>query len=182
MAKRQQPPQIVKFAKQRRKTSSGISESMLNDPLSDLFNGAEDAENLREEADDKQRRRAVDPWEAEEVTGTEEVEVGHPHLLKTPELALKFMMAGNAIVTFRSKAKDNRFTYRIRASEDGGVHFVAVLRGADNNSDYSYLGYIRRDVFLYGGAKAKVAVDAVSSLRRYRGCGGSCSKERHEQD
>ena len=89
-----------------------------------------------------------------------------PSPAHTPEFSpLGFMMSSNAIVTFRSKAKDNRFTYRIRASEDGGVHFVAVLRGADNNSDYSYLGYIRRDVFLYmaGG-------EVMSYLMRHRPC------------
>jgi hypothetical protein len=86
----------------------------------------------------------------------------HPHLLETPARALAFMMAGNATVTLKSRKTGTRFTYRIRASEDGKVHFVALLRGENNESDYSYFGYVRRGVFCHGGQKAKVERDAPS--------------------
>jgi hypothetical protein len=56
--------------------------------------------------------------------------------------ALQFMLGGNATVTLVSKKTEARFTYRITANDDGTTHFVMVLRGADNEADYSYLGRI----------------------------------------
>ena len=150
--RKKDPPQVVRFPKvSRRQRASGIDEASLNDPIDGLFNGKK-----------APRGDVADPWATTEVTA-EDVEAGDPHLLATPEAALKFMLAGNAIVTFRSRATDTRFTYRVRASEDGRVYFVALLGGPDNNSDYRYLGYIRRDAFFHGGAKAKVAYDASSA-------------------
>lgn len=77
--------------------------------------------------------------------------------------ALRFMLAGHAIVTLRSKKTMTRFTYKLTKSDDGRVIFVGLLRGPDNTEDYSYLGYIRRDVYFHGGAKAKISVDADSA-------------------
>lgn len=74
----------------------------------------------------------------------------------------RFLLAGNARVTFRNTQTGNRFTYRIRASKDGRVHFVSLLRGTDNDADYSYFGFISRDRFVHGGARAKVGEEAVS--------------------
>lgn len=141
MARRQRKP----------RPAARFSEAVLNDPLDDLF-----------EKGVMEHPASADPWAAEEVV-PEEVEAGQPNLLKTSEAALAFMLAGNARVTFKSKATGNRFTYRVRASEDGNVHFVALLNGSDNNTDYAYLGYIRRGVFFHGGAKAKVAATASSA-------------------
>jgi hypothetical protein len=69
--------------------------------------------------------------------------------------ARTFATAGNATITVESLKTSARFTYRIRASKDGQVHFVSYLSGPDNESSYSYLGYIRRGVYLHGGARAK---------------------------
>ncbi len=77
--------------------------------------------------------------------------------------ARRFMLAGNATFTVVSKNSGQRFTYRIRASEDGAVHFVSLLNGADNESSYAYFGYIRREIFFHGGAKARVSRDAPSA-------------------
>ena len=77
--------------------------------------------------------------------------------------ARQFILGGNARVTFVSRKTGQRFTYRIRASEDGQVHFVSLLNGPDNETAYAYFGYIRRGVYFHGGAKARVGRDAPSS-------------------
>jgi hypothetical protein len=96
----------------------------------------------------------------------------HPNLLTTAEQCRQFIQAGNATLTLRSKATDARFTYKVQApmNRDGtardlgaDTRFVKVLTGADNDTSYSYLGYIRRGVFFHGGHKAKVGRDAPSA-------------------
>ena len=60
----------------------------------------------------------------------------------TAAAAREFMLAGNSTVTMVSTKTGTRFTYKIRANDDGDVFFVSLLRGADNTADYSYLGRI----------------------------------------
>jgi hypothetical protein len=79
-----------------------------------------------------------------------------------PIRARQFIRAGRAIFTLVSKTTGARFTYNVNASEDGNVHFVAVLRGSDNSGDYDYLGTIRRDLFAHG-KKSRIAADAKSA-------------------
>lgn len=64
--------------------------------------------------------------------------------------ARSFMLGGNATVTLVSLRTGTRFTYRVRASDDGEVYFVSVLGGPDNEADYRYLGRIARGVFWAG--------------------------------
>ena len=64
--------------------------------------------------------------------------------------ARSFMLGGNATVTIVSLGTGTRFTYKVRASDDGEVYFVALLSGPDNETDYSYLGRITRGVFWAG--------------------------------
>lgn len=64
--------------------------------------------------------------------------------------ALRFMRAGNATITLRSKATQTRFTYRLRESDDKQCLFVGLLNGSDNESNYKYLGRISREVFWAG--------------------------------
>lgn len=73
----------------------------------------------------------------------------------TAEAARTFALAGNATITVESLKTGARFTYRVRKSEDGGIHFVSFLRGPDNGQDYSYLGYVRRGVYFHGGLKSR---------------------------
>lgn len=84
------------------------------------------------------------------------------HLLSSANAALSFMTAGKATVTLRSAETGNRFTYRIKSSDDGKVHFVSLMQGTDNESSFSYLGTIRGDVF-YHGKKSKIAADAPAA-------------------
>ena len=64
--------------------------------------------------------------------------------------ATRFMLAGKSVVTLVSKKTGARFTYRLTMSEDGQAHFVGLLSGPDNTSDYQYLGRIARGVFWLG--------------------------------
>lgn len=86
-----------------------------------------------------------------------------------PAHAMTFMTAGRATVTFVSKVTKARFTFKIAMPKlkdgevDNGFRFVSVLNGPDNWSNYAYLGYVRRGVFLHGGHKAKVSANAPSA-------------------
>ena len=81
----------------------------------------------------------------------------------TIEHPMRFALAGKAIFTVVSKKTGARFTFKVRAAENGPFHFVSVLTGPDNTQDYKYLGYLRRGVYFHGGAKAKIAADAPSA-------------------
>lgn len=93
--------------------------------------------------------------------------------------AHEFIVAGNAIVTLRSRKSGEHYTYRIRAPRelrvegpnastlvkwarncgagDATLRFVSVLGGPDNNGDYRYIGFIRDGRFYHGGERAKAA-------------------------
>ncbi len=76
----------------------------------------------------------------------------------------QFALAGNATFTLSSLKTGQRFTYKIRVAENNAtMHFVSVLVGPDNTSDYRYFGFIRRGVYFHGGAKAKIGPDAPSA-------------------
>lgn len=62
--------------------------------------------------------------------------------LATADAVRNFALAGNATLTLVSKATGNRFTFKIRKKDETTPHFVKLLRGADNESDYTFLGTI----------------------------------------
>ena len=94
-----------------------------------------------------------------------------PAKITNPEHALKFLLAGNAHVTFVSHKTGARFTYRVSAPNRKGddksgpvTHFVSVLTGPDNSSSYEYLGCIYEGQRAYmHGRKSRVLQDAPSA-------------------
>jgi hypothetical protein len=56
-----------------------------------------------------------------------------------------FALAGNATFTVTSNRTQTRFTYKIRQPKPHSPHFVKVLTGPDNNSDYRFFGTIFPD-------------------------------------
>lgn len=74
-----------------------------------------------------------------------------------------FALAGRAIFTVVSKKTGSRFTYKIRKSDDGKLHFVAVLTGPENTSDYTYLGTIFGERDYRHGRKSRIGFDAPSA-------------------
>lgn len=59
----------------------------------------------------------------------------------------EFMLAGNCLFTVANRATGNHFTYRVQSPEEqknpqDPVHFVKVLSGPDNYSDYEMIGML----------------------------------------
>lgn len=86
-----------------------------------------------------------------------------PRGLLAPTDAARFILAGNARITLVSKKTGARFTYRVRRAPDGDpneygratTYFVSLLRGPDNDADYSYIGIIK-DGWFKRTAKSRV--------------------------
>lgn len=84
--------------------------------------------------------------------------------------ALKFLLAGNARVTLKSTITGKHISYRVQCPKDDegnldpSIHFVKVLTGPDNDSDYQYIGYIRDERFFHGGGKSFASKDAASVI------------------
>lgn len=57
----------------------------------------------------------------------------------------KFIRAGRAVFTIRSKRTGQRYTYKVVRKDDYDMWHVRVLSGPDNTSDYNYIGFIGRD-------------------------------------
>jgi len=117
----------------------------------------------------KARSRAADETElpVEEMRGQ----------LRDATALTRFIEAGRAVLTVRSRKTGARFTLRLAKPDDkrdGRVRigkpppiFVNVLSGADNTSDYTYLGCLWRKPWGYDyahGRNSRVAVDAPSVL------------------
>jgi hypothetical protein len=86
---------------------------------------------------------------------------------QTAVAARDFITGGNATVTLVSTKSGTRFTYKIRANDEGDVFFVSLLSGPDNENDYRYMGRIARGVFWQGRKVPKpgdVGPDAPSSV------------------
>lgn len=63
-----------------------------------------------------------------------------------------FVLAGRAVFTIENTESGNRFTYKVKKKEgpQGILHFVTVLTGPDNSSDYTYIGTI------FGGKEFRI--------------------------
>ncbi len=78
---------------------------------------------------------------------------------------LPFVLAGNSLFTIRNSKNGSRFTYKVKVPKDtdpekANFFFVKLLTGSDNNSNYSYIGYIKsgppQPYFIYGN-KSKIS-------------------------
>jgi hypothetical protein len=94
------------------------------------------------------------------ATVVEHHDHGQARPFATAAAAIKFMLAGNATVTFQGKV--SHFTYKLKASDDGAVTFVSLLNGPDNEGGFRYLGYIRRGVYLHG-KRSKIGATAPAA-------------------
>ena len=87
------------------------------------------------------------------------------------DLAFAFVVAGDAVVTLRSRRTDAHFTYRVSAPKDNARRrFVSVLCDGDR---YAYLGMLEKNGFsdnwsdLVLTAKSKAGNEAPS-VRAFR--------------
>ena len=85
----------------------------------------------------------------------------HSHLMTSAQDVLTFAMAGNARLTIVSKATGQRFTYRLRASEDGKIRFVGLLTGSDNENAFTFIGIVKDGAYVRT-AKVRIGEDAPS--------------------
>jgi hypothetical protein len=96
--------------------------------------------------------------------------------LRDAAALLRFIEAGRAILTVRSRKTGARFTLRLSKPNDANERassgrpapiFVNLLSGADNTSDYTYLGCLWRKPWGYDyahGRNSRIAVGAPSVL------------------
>lgn len=86
--------------------------------------------------------------------------------IKDPVHALKFLLAGNAHVTFVSVKTGTRFTYKVEQADPRpgdtrpAPHFVSLLTAPDH---YEYLGCIFGGNLYSHGRKSRVGPDASSA-------------------
>ena len=76
--------------------------------------------------------------------------------------ALSFILAGNARFTVVNRETGNRFTFRVRQPKETTPHFVSVLSGPDNGSDYGFLGSVFGGKRYRHGRKSRISSDATS--------------------
>lgn len=79
----------------------------------------------------------------------------------------KYVLGGHATITLLNARTGERFTYKVRCKRSTvaqgrkvtSPYFVNVMTGPDNESSYSYMGYITsggKNEYRHGGSKAKV--------------------------
>ncbi len=78
---------------------------------------------------------------------------------------LEYIMAGNATITVLSDSTGARYTYHIAAApyDKSFKHkcwFVKLLVGADNESDYVYIGCLRDDYRFYNTPASKLSAES----------------------
>ncbi len=92
--------------------------------------------------------------------------------------SLQFILAGNALFTVENVATGNRFTFMVRQPDDDKPHFVSVLTGPDNESDYAFLGTVFEAARYHHGRRSRIAemgepclIGASTWRHRRRGAG-----------
>jgi hypothetical protein len=82
----------------------------------------------------------------------------------TKEHRRAYLLSGDATATVVSKKTGARFTYRVRKGEDKlSPHFVSVLTGPENTSNYTFLGTIFADGAYRHGKKSPIPLYAPSA-------------------
>ncbi len=69
--------------------------------------------------------------------------------------------AGNARFTIQNKLTNGRFTYKVKKARSGEVFWVYVLRGKDNENDYTFIGVYKNSQYFHSG-KSNISASAPS--------------------
>jgi hypothetical protein len=86
----------------------------------------------------------------------------HGAQITDPNDIKRFATAGRARLTLVSEKTGQRFTYQVKLKKGADdFFFVSVLTGSNNEADYTYLGYLRGDVFV-ADRKMRIGPDAPS--------------------
>lgn len=91
------------------------------------------------------------------------------HLITPVPDAPRFILAGNATFTAVSRKTGNRFTFKVTQADEGRngkapPHFVSLLSGPDNTSDYQFLGTLFDDGTYRHSAKSRIGPTAPSAM------------------
>lgn len=76
----------------------------------------------------------------------------------------KFALGGNATFTATSRKTGTRFTYKVRQPRPETPHFVKLLTGPDNETDYVFFGTIFPDGTFRHSPKSSIGPDSPSAL------------------
>lgn len=88
------------------------------------------------------------------------------HEITAPLAALTFLLAGKATFTVVNEETGGRYTFRVRRVENDNrpdVHFVDVLSGPSNTSDFTRLGMIFDEKRFVVPSRWNVSKDAPSA-------------------
>lgn len=86
----------------------------------------------------------------------------HPHRLTNPVQVKSFILAGNATFTLVSKKTGTRFTYKARQPKKDAPHFISLMNGPDNYSDFVFIGSIFSNGEYRHGRRTRVGIDTPS--------------------
>jgi len=81
----------------------------------------------------------------------------------TPAEAKQFILAGNATVTVENEQTGGRFTFKVIQPDDSKPHFVRVLTGNNNETDYTFLGTIFNKANYRHGRNSRITEQATSA-------------------
>lgn len=80
------------------------------------------------------------------------------------DTALEFLFAGKAIFTVKSTKTGKHFTYKVSEPKtpkgNKQVHFISLLTGSDNESDYQYFATIFDKKAYMHGRRSRIGADA----------------------
>jgi len=82
-----------------------------------------------------------------------------------PHVALEYIRAGHGKATL--VGTETRYTYKFGKSEDNELIFVKVLTGSNNETDYTYIGFINMAWKMVAGRKGNAAHGAFKALAWY---------------
>lgn len=77
----------------------------------------------------------------------------------------KFILAGRALFTIKSKKTGQRYTYKVVRKDDHDMWHVRVLSGPDNTSDYNYIGFIGRTGKVFIPKRGKAITPSGAAFR-----------------
>lgn len=86
----------------------------------------------------------------------------HSHKLTNVAQIKAFMLAGKATFTLVSKNTGARFTYKSRQRKEDQPHFISLMNGPDNTSNFVFFGSIFNKRDYRHGRRTMITEDAPS--------------------
>ena len=90
-------------------------------------------------------------------------------MCKVENIKVVDLFLGNATFTIENSKTKNRFTFKIKElpkkyANNKEIHFISVLSGSDNDSDYRFFGTVFDKNRYSHSKKSKITEDAQSVL------------------